>query len=175
MDAVTSLRQQFQFAHQVLEGTMADVTPEQAHWQPPGIANPLGASYAHVLLGEDGLLNGMTRRITPLFAGEWGPKLGISAPPPAPGENWNAWARSVQVDLAALRAYAQAVFAATDAYLATLTDADLDQVLQFPEGFEFPPQPLGTFLGTILIGHVNNHAGEISVLKGVQGARGYPF
>ena len=62
------LRQQFQAAHQLLEATTADVTPEQAHWMPPGIANPLGATYAHVVLAEDNIVHGMFMQVAPLSA-----------------------------------------------------------------------------------------------------------
>ncbi len=39
-------------AHQVLDGTMADVTQAPADFIPPGIANPLGATCAHVVCSE---------------------------------------------------------------------------------------------------------------------------
>jgi hypothetical protein len=54
MDAITSHRQAFKWAAELLEMTMADVTAEQACWRPPGIANPLGATYAHALCDLDG-------------------------------------------------------------------------------------------------------------------------
>ncbi len=34
---------------------------------------------------------------------------------------------------------------------------------------------LGWVLSMLVIGHPNNSAGEISCLKGLQGAKGYPF
>lgn len=173
MNAVELLRQQFAFAHGVLEGTMADITDEQLHWLPPGTAHPISALYAHIVLAEDGLLNGIARSAVPLVAGEWGPKTGLSAMPPAPGQDWTQWARTLRVDLPALRAYAQAVYAATDAYLATLSDADLDPMVG-QEGTAFRMQR-GVFLTNILAGHINNHTGEISSLKGLQGGKGYPF
>ncbi len=30
-------------------------------------------------------------------------------------------------------------------------------------------------LNSLVVGHLNNMAGEISVLKGLQGSKGYPF
>jgi hypothetical protein len=40
---------------------MADVTVEQAHWIPPEVAMPIGAHYAHVVLSQDGAVNGVLK------------------------------------------------------------------------------------------------------------------
>jgi hypothetical protein len=50
--AISLLREQLQDARQLLEGTMADVTQREAQWFPPGLANPLGATYAHIVISE---------------------------------------------------------------------------------------------------------------------------
>jgi len=84
MDAVASLREQFKVAHGMLEGTMADVTADQAQWSPPGRANPLGASYAHTVLGEDVMVNGLVKGGAPMFVTSWAGKAGVSEPPPMP-------------------------------------------------------------------------------------------
>jgi hypothetical protein len=55
--SIELLRAQFKAAHDVLAGTMEGVTADQAHWSPPGLANPLGATYAHVLTSEDGVFS----------------------------------------------------------------------------------------------------------------------
>jgi hypothetical protein len=77
----------------------------------------------------------------------------------------------VKVDLSALHAYAQAVFAATDEYLASLNDEALDRSMDLGSLGQFT---LGSFLTTMLA-NVNWHTGEIACLKGFQGAKGYPF
>ena len=71
MDPVTLVRSQYKGAHDLLEATMKDVTDEQAHWAPPGIANPLGATYVHVVGAEDFLLSSTVRGATPLVIGTW--------------------------------------------------------------------------------------------------------
>src|SRR3981081_1312718 len=117
-------------ARQVLDGTMADVTQAQADFIPPGIANPLGATYAHVVCSEDMVVQGMFRQSAPLLAGTWAGRTGLSEPMPMPGPDWaeyGPWTRRVKVNLEALRAYAQAVAAQTDSWLAGLSDADLNQ------------------------------------------------
>ena len=149
---------------------MADVTPEQAHWAPPGCAHPIAALYAHTVLGEDGMLNRLIRKGTPLYTSNWAGKTGLSELPPERSA-WSDWARRLRVDLPTLLDYAQAVYATTDAYLASLTPTDLDtEIEMFGQ-----KRTLGSALGGVLLAHVNSHTGEVSCLKGLQGARGYPF
>jgi hypothetical protein len=169
---VSLLRQQFKTGHHFLKGTMEGVTSEMAHWTPLGKAQPLGANYAHILISEDFLINGLLKGAVPLLASTWAGKVGVSIlPPQAPP--WNNWAGQVQVELEALRDYGQAVYEATDNYLASLSDEDLDRSLDL-SAVGFGQQALGWFLG-ILIFNVHTHTGEIACLKGLQGAQGYPF
>src|SRR3972149_2528446 len=76
-NVISLLREQLKTAHEILEGTMADVTPEQAHWTPPGVALPIGATYAHGIVSEDGVVNGMFRGGGPPFAARWGGGAGV--------------------------------------------------------------------------------------------------
>ena len=48
MDAVSLLSQQLRSAHEIVEGTVADLTAEQAQWNPAGKAIAAGPLYAHV-------------------------------------------------------------------------------------------------------------------------------
>ena len=132
MSVGSLLRQQAQIAHQILEGTMADVNDTQMHWVPPGVANPLGATYAHAVCSEDMIVQGMLQGAPPLAASSWAGRTGLSEPMPAPGPEWAGyadWTRRVRIDLPTLRQYAQAVYAATDAYVGSLSENDLDQPL----------------------------------------------
>lgn len=175
MDTISSLREQFKSAHEWLEGTMKGVTPTQLHYLPQGKALPIGASYAHIAMAEDMLVNGLLKGGAPLFASSWAGKVGISEAPPAemPGD-WSKWARSVKVDLAAVQRYAGAVHEATDQYVASLSARALDRTVQMPiPGMD--KISVGAVLGNIAIGHVNTHCGEISAIKGIQGAQGYPL
>jgi hypothetical protein len=170
--AVALLRAQYKGAHDVLEATMQDVTSEMAHWSPPGVANPLGATYAHVAAAEDLFLNGMAEGTQLLLATSWAGKAGISEPPPM-GGSWSEWGHRVQVDLATVHAYAQAVYADTDDYLATLSDEDLGRTLDLSAA-GLGQQTLGYVL-SLLLANVHWHTGEIACLKGLQGQKGYPF
>jgi hypothetical protein len=177
---VSLFREQLKAAHGLLEETVGDVTPEQAHWSPPGTANPLGANYAHVVVSEDATMNGLLKGGLPLFASTWAGKVGLSELPPMPNPNapgfpdWSEWGQRVKVDLAALRKYAQAVYAASDEYLASLTDDDLNRPVNL-SALGLGESTVGYVLTNGVLGNAFSHSGEISCLKGLQGKRGYPF
>lgn len=165
-------------AHGLLEVTMGNVTSEEAHWIPPGMANPLGANYAHVVMGEDGAIQGMLKGAAPLFASTWAGKTGVSELPPminpeSPGfPDWSKWARQVKIDLAAFRKYAEAVYAATIDYLSSLTDDDLNRPLDL-SALGFGQSTVGFLLINGVVGNTFSHSGEISCLVGLQGKKGY--
>jgi len=172
LNAIELFRNQIEASHGIVEGTVADLTPELCDHIPGGKAHPIGATYAHIAMSEDFIVNMMLRGQQPLMMGEWAGKTGASEPQPAPGGDTFGWANRVKVDLEQARKYAQAVYANTNAYLDTLTEADLDKEMEIPG---FGKNPLAYYLGIAANIHPANHVGEISALKGVQGAKGYPF
>jgi hypothetical protein len=99
-------------------------------------------------------------------------KTGLSELPPR--GDWSAWAKTLQVDLPALRAYQRAVFANTETIIEGLSDDDLNRVVDMTAG-GFGQVPMPLFLLMFAGGHANMHAGETSALKGMQGLQGYPF
>ncbi|MEK7247219.1 MAG: DinB family protein, partial [Chloroflexota bacterium] len=139
---------------------------------PGGTAHPIGALYAHMVVSEDFVVNGMVRGAAPLMMSAFAGKTGLSEPPPMPGGDLHGWAVKVQIDLDALKAYDKAVRAATDEFLAGASDADLDKKVAFGQ---MGDQPVSYILGLIALVHPSNHIGEISALKGVYGGKGYPF
>src|SRR5215210_6857634 len=172
MDSITLLREALRGAHQYLDATMADVTSEQAQWMPPGKATPIGANYIHLVQTEDWIVNEVLRQREMLGKGEWADKLGASESQPAsPWEEaeYFAWSRRVQLDLATLREYAQAVYAASDEYIASLKPEDLDRMVDLSGAGE-EPVTLAWVLARYLAGHADNICGEVSCMKGMQGA-----
>ena len=172
MDAVSLLSQQVRSAHEVFDGTVADLTPEQAKWDPAGKAIAAGPLYVHVSAAEDLFLNMMTGR-QPLAMGAYAGKTGISEPYPVQG-GYDEWAKRVKIDLPQLREYVQAVFKNTEDYVAGLNAEALDKELDLTSA-GFGKMSLGAFITMTSVIHPSNHVGEISCLKGLQGAKGYPF
>jgi hypothetical protein len=173
MQATTLLRHQFREFHQLLEGTLSGITPDQVHSVPPGTANPVGATYAHVVLWEDMGVHGLLQGRAPLSAGSWAGRTGLSELPPLdrPG-HWEEWGRRVRVDLPALRGYAEAVYLATDEFIGSLPDTELEREIDLTAmGFG---RPAAAWVVANMLQNVALHCGEIAVLKGLQGATGYP-
>jgi hypothetical protein len=166
MDVKTLLREQMHAMHGTLEAAIGDCREDIiAHKAPGSTINCIGAIYAHVVMGEDGLVNHLMRGVTPVyFERGWAPKIGVEMPQGGMEPDW-----SVTIDLDLFRQYAADVYATTDAYLASATDAELGKIVD--AGFA-PPMPVHSFFANILAWHVATHQGEISALKGVQGVNG---
>lgn len=170
MNAIDLYRSLLRSAHDFAEGTMADVTDAQLHWDPPGKAYSIGANYAHILTSEDLAIQQLLRGKDLVAATAW---TGGELPPVGPGGDLKAWSHRVKPDLAGMRRYGQAVYAATDEYLSSLRPEDIDRPLDLSR-FGFGQQTVLFILFGVLA-NASAHTGEISCLKGLQGAKGYPF
>jgi len=127
LSARALLRRQFGLTHDLLDAAMEGLPTDAVHRRPSGTAAPAGACYAQAVLCEDLSVNGVLAARTPLALSSWAGRTGLSELPPLAGPtDWPAWARRVRLDLAELRPYARAVYAATDAYLTALPDEALD-------------------------------------------------
>jgi hypothetical protein len=165
------LKAALQYAHrQVLEGTMADVDDDLANRPSGSLANPIGAAYAHLVLSEDAILNGILKGGTPLSAGSWAGRTGVDKPMSFEGD-MKEWYHSVKVDLSTLRQYAQVVFASSEEFIGSASDEELAREMEI---FTMK-MPLAVAFEIFVTGHCNSLAGEISAMKGTFGRKGYPF
>lgn len=171
MDAVALLRQQVNSAHEIVEGTVADLTSDQAHWKPGGKAMAAAPMLVHIASGEDLFMNMMTGR-QPLAMGAFAGKTGASEAHPM--GDYSEWADRVRVDLPQLQEYVRAVFQNTDDYVAGLKPEDLDREMDLSSA-GLGKMSLGAFITMMSVIHPSNHVGEVSCLKGIQGTKGYPF
>jgi hypothetical protein len=152
--------------HDVMEAAIGDCPEEMVGRRlPDSTVNSIGAIYAHTIFGEDALLNALCRGEKPVYySGGWAEKVGLEMPRGGLEPDWTP-----SMDMGLFRQYAQAVYQATDDFLAGASDADLAKVVD--AGFA-PPMPVQSFVANILAWHVATHQGEISALKGVQGLNG---
>ncbi|HLZ31262.1 MAG TPA: hypothetical protein VKV73_28430 [Chloroflexota bacterium] len=104
MDAAALLRAQLQEIHRELDEGLTAFLRGLAPAPPPQGANPLRL-YIHAATVEDVTIQSLLRQVAPVYETDW------------PGQGP---ARYSTADLAPVRAYAQQVFATTDAYLAGL-------------------------------------------------------
>jgi|SRR3989338_7854817 len=175
--SIKLLVEQTAMAHEVLEGTIEGTGEEHTHFQDVGTALPVGAAYGHAIFSEDSFVS-MQAKSQPLFMTEFKDKTGFSEPMPAPSDDWSKqhadWSKRIKVDLKRAREYAKAVYAKTEKYLNTLTDDNLTDDVDFTS-WGIGMKPMSWAISMVIIGHINNLAGEISAIKGVQGLKGYPF
>lgn len=169
------LLEQLKSAHSVLEQTMDGVTDEVAHFMPPGKANPIAGTYAHLVFSEDFFSQGLLQGKKPLYQTKFKGKTGASELQPVEWEKaYPKWLKEVTVDVTQFRTYAKAVFAESEAYVATLTDADLEKEVDL-SAMGMGKKKVHDFIANLMSSHANSIMGEISVLKGIQGLKGYPF
>jgi hypothetical protein len=113
LDAAGLLRAQVAEAHRQLDDGFTDWLRSFGPAAPPAGARAVQL-YLHAATVEDLTIHSLLRQVAPIFEKDWarrGP------------------AHYSTEDLAPLRAYAQQVFAATDAYLATLTADDTSRII----------------------------------------------
>ena len=162
-------------AHKNFSATMQGVTEEVAHYQPAGKANPIAGTYAHLVFSEDFFIHMLIQGKSPLMETEFKDKTGASEIQPSEWEvAYPKWLKEVKLDLPQFEKYAKAVYEASEEYLDSLTDEDLEKQIDM-SSFGMGDRPLHAILGGMVIGHSNSIMGEISVLKGIQGLKGYPF
>jgi hypothetical protein len=161
MNGVEMLRQQFEGARQVLGATLNDCPEAVLNAKPAGTANSIAASLAHMLFGLDRMVSA-AGGVTTYESGGFAARLALDMPA-GPFMN-EEWARAVKLELAPLQEYAAAVFVATDGYLQTISDADLDREVEFVPGQK---STVGRLLGRIGVFHLGFHIGEVSAVKGV--------
>ena len=162
-----------QFRHEArastgwLESIVRDVTPAQAAWQPPGQANTIARTYAHIVRNFDEDLNQRFFERALLSEGPWRGRTGLP-----PGRLAVEWEPGVVIDWPALHEYGRAMCAFVVETVDALTDDDLRRRVFMGENFG------GVWDGIDVIRltvgrHVWMHGGEIACLKGLQGLDGY--
>jgi hypothetical protein len=176
MTALQLLKDQLKDARKNFEATVGDLTQDQLHQNPGGKALPVGAQYAHLICSEDTIIHGMLQGKPSLSETTFKDKTGLSEPMPAMDAEWSEanekWSKNVQIDLSQLQEYSKAVYVATDEYIDSLKEEDLDREIDLGG---FGKYTTAQILSGFVIGHTNSLMGEISALKGLQGLKGYPF
>ena len=167
MNGVESQKEVLALVHDYLEGAFSGCEGEVLSRTLPGATvGSIGSIYLHALASEDWaiqqLLQGKPKLID---SGDWFVRLGME---PAKDPDWV----QANMDLAVMKELAQAIYASTDAYLSSITDADLDKQIPWHSG---QTHTAGWVLADVIHAHLGTHAGEIAALKGVMGLQGLPW
>ena len=167
MDASGAFLTMLRDSHSMLQTAMNGAGAEILWRRPEGNANPIGAIYAHSVGVEDDYIQRILQDKETVWAsGAWASKLKRGSPP-------NQWeADATPYDLDAFLGYRRAVYTASELYIAGLSAADFDRLVQFP-GRDWS-MSIAQLLA-VVVSHGTGHAGEIAALKGVFGGRGLPY
>lgn len=170
MNAGELLRAQYTQGHQLVAGVMSDVGPDVLNDASGlGTLGSISSILAHMVFTEDHFVSGFTGR-APMYTGAgWDSKLGI---PMAGLQQTADWAKDVRMELAPFLEYAKEVWAATEAYVGGLSDADLEREVP---GIGGRPVKLAMLAGVVGTIHVSQHMGEIAAIKGMRGLKGLAF
>ncbi len=168
MNGVAAIKETLGLARQYLEAAIQETDAATLGRKLPGATvGPIGEIYGHTVGGEDWAFNQLIQgRDQLLKSGGWASKLGLDAK--STEHDWNAVA---QGHMKELQEYGKAVFAATDAFLDSISDADLDK----PIDFFGRKESMGWVIADTVLVHVAFHSGEIASLKGVMGLKGLPW
>jgi hypothetical protein len=162
MDTNDFIRQLLAAVRRQTDEAMKDMTVEQFNWTPPGSANPISAIFVHFLNSEDSFIQVQMQGKPKIWdEGGWAEKTGVKVPPGYSG-GWEE-VKNMTLALEPLLAYQQAVRAATQACLDSLTPGELDRVVKTARG----DRSVATIF-TLVVNHALIHSGEIGALKGIQ-------
>jgi DinB family protein len=167
MNGVDSQKETLALVHAYLEGAFSGCEGETLTRTLPGATvGSIGSIYLHALASEDWaiqeLLQGRPKLID---SGDWFERLGME---PAKDPDWS----QANMDLPVMQELAQMIYGSTDAYLNSITDADLDKQIPWHSG---QTHTAGWVLADVIHAHLGTHAGEIAALKGVMGLQGLPW
>lgn len=172
MTVIDLIREQVKSSHELMESTISGVSDEVVHFNETNKALPVGAAYAHAVISEDVILSTMILKTAPLSSDNLRTGLSIPMTSFSEWDKYEEWVKSVKIDLPKLQSFAQEVYGATDKYLASLTDADLEKEIDTGGMGKYT---LSHLLTNFIILHNASLAGEVSAAKGFQGHKGYPF
>ena len=166
MDSKNFIKLQFEKIYKQCDEVLNAITNEQFNWTPPGTANPISATFVHLLTSEDRNIQVLLQGKERIWESEgWIEKIGVKDPP-GRGKHWEE-ARDRAWKLLPLLGYEQSVRAATFAYLDRLTAEELDRKVKVNE-----VERTAADILTALIVHQMVHIGEIAAIKGIMGIKG---
>lgn len=168
MDAIAVLVEQFSRVPDALRGAVDGLSPEQLVAAPAEGANTIGWLGWHIARGQDAQIADVAGTEQVYLAGSWAPRFGLETDAGDTGYGHEPDdVRAVRPEsAAALMSYVDEVHRATLDYLATLTGADLDRVV---DASWDPPVTLGVRLTSIADDNVQ-HAGQAAYVRGLLGA-----
>jgi hypothetical protein len=164
------IRESIQQQHEAWDKAISDLTSEQMHFRPNGQGNHIGFIAWHYVRTEDNLVQFVfqNRKPTVWLAGGYDQKFGLPRTTQGTGMP-SAEAASMRLPpVAEWMAYQQAAWQATDAWLASATEADLLRTIRI---MPFGDITVMTALRIPIINHGFLHLGQVGHLRKLQGLK----
>ena len=173
MGTLDFLRTSTKKLHNDFRDAIKDLKEEQLHFRPLGKGNHIAFALWHLVRTEDSVINFFLQRKAPVWNTEgWDKKFGMDPRAQGTGMTAEQAAAVLIQSLPDFSKYMENVFKASEAYLATLKEADLDRV----EEFQFlGKMSFGQVIGGVVLNHGSQHLAEIWYVKGLQGLKGSPI
>ncbi len=164
--AIGYMTQVISFLHGGFRDAREGQDAEQLHFVPEGESHSVAWVLWHATRIEDLFFQQLFQSKPEIWAeGDYAAKTGLPEKGFGTGQT-TAEARGMQIqDLAAFWEYQDAVHAASDSYLAGLTEADLEREIRLRDRTE----TLGESITLHLVMHLNGHRGEINLIRGMHG------
>jgi hypothetical protein len=159
-----SIRQQ----HAGWDKAIADLTPEQMHFQPNGKGNHIGFIAWHYVRTEDNIVQFIfqNRKPTVWIEGGYDQKFGLPRTAQGTGMPPEDAARMRLPSVEQWMAYQRAVWRATEAWLSAVTEADLQRTVRI---MPFGDIPVMTAVRMPIVNHGFIHLGQVQHLRKLQG------
>jgi uncharacterized damage-inducible protein DinB len=166
MSATTYMLQSLDFLHRSFRQAGDGLTPEQLNFVPKGESHSIAWVLWHTARVEDLIVQQVIQG-TPVIweRGEWAGRLGLPAQGFGTGQTTEE-AKGIRIaELEAFRDYLDAVGGATQDYVTSLSDSDLEREVKVGQRAE----SMGQCITLHLVTHLNGHRGEVNLLRGMQG------
>ncbi len=173
MGALEFFRPSLKSLHGNLMDAVKDLNDEQLHFRPLGKGNHIAFIFWHAVRTEDSVTHFMLQKKPPVWNAEgWDKKFAMDPRVQGTGMSAEQAAALHIPNLADFLKYTVKVFQASEAYLETLKEEELERV----EEFKFlGKRSFGSVIGGIILNHGAGHLGEIWYVKGLQGLKGSPI
>lgn len=174
MSVAEVLRSTLQALHAQFDDAVQDLSAEQLHWRPLDRGNHVAFIAWHYVRTEDNVIQFVLqdRKPTVWLEGGWDQKFGLDRI--AQGTGWTT-GQAVALRLPSAEEwldYQRAVWQASDGYLASLSDNDLERTVRVAGFGEIPVRQAIT---TILVTHGFTHLGELHHIRGLLGLKATPL
>jgi hypothetical protein len=176
MNIIDFYRREQKRLHEGLRSSVSGLTLAEWHYTMPGTGNHIAFLMWHCVRTEDNILRFILQGRPPLWNEEhWSERLGL--PPRVQGTGMEtAEAQTLHIaDPSLFMQYVEQVWREYEEYLASITDGGAELAEQIVK-----IKPVGTLpalqaIGQVCISHLFTHLGEITLLLGAQGKKGWPI